>query len=319
MEALFETISRRLRPEDVAQMIMETLGDSLTHYKRRILNRAAAGSLKRALSQFASMMEDFARPIAPERQVRKAVELFSTAYPITTADCAGAEKVEAFIRHISAEIGKTYGRSDFKSDRLNKLQSESATIDLSKRRYNKLFRHLIRLERKVRTYVREQRKYEFTRISKSSLAGRISWEDFSRDRDSACFIAYYVARCNLRSEFTTLGQQRPYDEIADMLFTPCKQRHDQANWWAIAHVFPETFALAQLTDAQKGRLLGAWLSALYDIASLLKEVWERGDINRERTALYEVMIRACQPERKERFPSMKAFHAAWLVACRYII
>jgi hypothetical protein len=255
MEALFETIDRRRRPEDVAQMIMETLSDSLTNYERRILNRAAAGSLKRALAQFTSMMEDFARPVAPERQVRKAVELFSTAYPMTAADCADAEKVEAFIRHISAEIGKTFGRSDFKSDRLNKLQRESATIDLSKRRYNKLFRHLIRLERKVRTYVREQRKYEFTRISKSSLAGRISWEDFSRDRDSACFIAYYVARCNLRSEFTTSGQQRPYDEIADMLFTRCKQRHDKVNWWAIAHVFPDAFALAQLTDAQKGRLL----------------------------------------------------------------
>jgi len=35
--------------------------------------------------------------------------------------------------------------------------------------------------------------------------------------------------------------------------------------------------------------------------------------------LYEVMIRACQPERKERFPSMKAFHAAWLAACGCII
>jgi serine/threonine-protein kinase len=35
--------------------------------------------------------------------------------------------------------------------------------------------------------------------------------------------------------------------------------------------------------------------------------------------LYEVMIRACRPERKERFPSMKAFHAAWLAAGGYII
>jgi len=35
--------------------------------------------------------------------------------------------------------------------------------------------------------------------------------------------------------------------------------------------------------------------------------------------LYEVMIRACQPERKERFPSMEAFHAAWLAACGCII
>ena len=36
-------------------------------------------------------------------------------------------------------------------------------------------------------------------------------------------------------------------------------------------------------------------------------------------SLYEVMIRACQPERKERFPSMKAFHEAWLAACGHII
>jgi hypothetical protein len=231
--------------------------------------------------KFTSMMEDFARPVAPERQVRKAVELFSTAYPMTAAECADAERVEAFIRHISPEIRKTFGRSDFKSDRLNRLQRESAALDISRRRYNKLFRHLIRLERKVKTYVREQRKYEFTRIGKSSLAGRISWEEFSRDRNSACFIAYYVSRCNLRSEFTNLGQQRPYDKIADMLFERCKRRRDEANWWAIGHVFPDAFALAQLTDGQKGRLLGTWLSVLYDIASLLKEVWERSNINRE--------------------------------------
>jgi serine/threonine-protein kinase len=36
-------------------------------------------------------------------------------------------------------------------------------------------------------------------------------------------------------------------------------------------------------------------------------------------SLYEVMIRACRSERKERFPSMKAFHAAWLAACGNII
>src|SRR5262245_21254062 len=281
MEALFRTISQRRRPEDVAQMILETLGDAVTLNERRVLDRAAAGSLKRALLKFTSMMEEFARPVAPERQVQKAVELFSTAYSMTAADCADAEKVEAFIRHISAEIGKTFGRSDFKSDRLNRLQRESAALDISRRRYNKLFRHLVRLERKVKTYVREQRKYEFTRIGKSSLAGRISWEEFSRDRNSACFIAYYVSRCNLRSEFTTSGQQRPYDKIAETLFERCKRRRDEANWWAIAHVFPDAFALGQLTDGQKGRLLGTWLSALHDIASLLKEVWERGGINRE--------------------------------------
>jgi len=32
-------------------------------------------------------------------------------------------------------------------------------------------------------------------------------------------------------------------------------------------------------------------------------------------SLYEVMIRACQTELKERFPSMNAFYAAWFAAC----
>ena len=36
-------------------------------------------------------------------------------------------------------------------------------------------------------------------------------------------------------------------------------------------------------------------------------------------SLYEVMIRACRPERKERFPSMRAFHEAWLAAYGRII
>src|SRR5215475_15244146 len=36
-------------------------------------------------------------------------------------------------------------------------------------------------------------------------------------------------------------------------------------------------------------------------------------------SLYEVMIRACRPERKERFHSMEAFYAAWLAACGCII
>src|SRR5215475_516054 len=101
MEALFRTISQRRRPEDVAQMILETLGDAVTLNERRVLDSAAAGSLKRALLKFTSMMEEFARPVAPERQVRKAVELFSTAHPMTAAECADAEKVERSEEHTS--------------------------------------------------------------------------------------------------------------------------------------------------------------------------------------------------------------------------
>src|SRR5262245_50975655 len=111
MEPLFRTISQRRRPEDVAQMIIETLGDSLTRIEHRILDRAASGSMKHLLVKFTSMMQDFACPIPPDKQVRKASELFSTAYAMTAADCADAVKVEAFIRHISQEIRKSIGKS----------------------------------------------------------------------------------------------------------------------------------------------------------------------------------------------------------------
>lgn len=281
MRSLYETLDRRRRPEDVAQLVLETLGDTLTAEEARVLERAASGSIKRGLVRLTSMMEDFARPVPPERQVRKAAELFETAYALTAAECADAEKVEAFIRHLGPEIRKAFGRSDFKQDRLNRRQREGAGLEISKRRYNKLFRHLARLERKVATYAREQRKYEFTRIGKSSLATRLTWEEFSRDTDTACFIAYFVSRSNLRSEFTISGQERPYDEIADTLLRRCRREPERTNWWAVAHVFPDAFVLSKLTDEQKGRLLGTWLTVLHDIAGLLREVWNRSHINRE--------------------------------------
>jgi hypothetical protein len=281
VQSLFETLNGRRRPEDVAQMIVEALGDALSAGERRILERAAGGAFKRALKRFTSMMEDFARPVPPERQVRKAAELFETADALTAAECADAEKVEDFIRRLGTEIRKSFGRSDFKLDRLNRAGRESAGLEVSKRRYNKLFRHLARLERKVRTYVREQRKHEFTRIGKSSLATRLPFDEFAHDLNTACFIAYFVSRSNLRSEFTISGQARPYDEIADMLFKRCQRERERANWWALAHVFPDARVLGELTDTQKGQLLGTWLTVLGEIAELLREVWEGSRVNRE--------------------------------------
>jgi hypothetical protein len=76
----------------------------------------------------------------------------------------------------------------------------------------------------------------------------------------------------------------------------------------------EEFELGAIIDEvtnvfTMGRIISVFLSD-----GTLELTPFRGD-----RALYEVMIRACQPERKERFPSMKAFHAAWLAACGHII
>src|SRR5258707_2741782 len=118
-------------------------------------------------------------------------------------------------------------------------------MDISRRRYNKLFRMLARMETKLQTLIREVKKLELTKVGKSGFGSQLSWDLFALDEKSACFLAYYTARCNLRSEFTIAGQQKPYDEIADLLFSLCRDS-GTANWWAIAHVYPSQEVLSHL-------------------------------------------------------------------------
>lgn len=280
MDELFKTLQTRRRPEDVAEMVREKFGGMLSSAEIEVLDRAASRSLKRMFHVFSSMMEDFHRPIPPERQIRKGLELFRRTDSWSASECSCPERIELFIRELGRSISKEFGLSDYKSDRLNTQQREKAGLELSRRRYNKLFRFLRRFERKLNAYLREQKKYEFTRVGKSGLAVHLSWEDFSSDANSAIFIAYYSARCNTRSVFTNESQQRPYDEIADMLFQRLLREPGRANWWAVAHLHPDRLVLERLTDEQKGVLLGIWLSKLHGIASLLSEVWSASKIER---------------------------------------
>lgn len=279
MQWLYLSLNQRKRPEDVADNILELLKNRLNQAEQSCFQKAAKGSLKQHVFSYTSMLQDFAKPVGLQRQVSKAMELFSTAYPLGTQSCDHPASVEQFIRHISQEIHKSFDKNDFKADRLNRQARAEHGMEISKRRYNKLFRHLTRMEAKLKKLIGELKKLMFTKVGKSGLAHTLSQEAFSKDSDTACFITYYVARSNLRSEFTIYGQQRPYDEIADMLFKRC-QNNTKTNWWAIAHVYPTQEVLSHLNDSQKGELLGRWYEILEEIAQLLKMVWDRSNINR---------------------------------------
>jgi hypothetical protein len=143
----------------------------------------------------------------------------------------------------------------------------------------------------------EHRKLEFEQVAKHGFAHRLSYEEFAADLDTAAFIAYYTARCNLRSEFTISGQQRPYDQIADMLFQRCAGRTPSTiarwlgaapvptsttvNWWAIAQVYPAASVLTHLSSEQQGELLGRWTTLLQELSSYLHEIWQRNTFQRE--------------------------------------
>jgi hypothetical protein len=241
------------------------------------------------------MLQTFGEVTGAGRQIKKAVEIFRLRMD-EGADYNKADAIEQFIELVSPVIHKVVGGNDFKSDRLNKEQRAEKGLDISKRNYNKKWRLLKRIEDKLKTFIRETRKKEFQKIAKHGLAHTITFSEFSADLDTACFIAYYNARCNLRSVFTNQSQERPFDEISDMLFnrcwggqtrffdfirTPKTAEKSDTNWWAIAHIYTSGEVLSRLNDEQKGALLGQWTSVLQDISALLEEIWQAGEINRQ--------------------------------------
>ncbi len=291
------SLTQRKRPEDVAQMILEIIGNYLSYHEKSVLNRAAKGSLKRSFWGYTSMMQEFASAVGAEKLVKKTIEIFKLRNN-GSIDYNNADHVEQFIKEVSPLIGKRVGGNNFLSDRLNKEQRKAEGLDISKRNYNKKWRLLKRLEHKLIRYGREVKKIEYQMIGKHGLSHELSLEEFSKDLNSACFIAYYNARCNLRSVFTNSSQERAFDEIAEMLFNRCAGQHKTSvfdvfskrtnrtvptstNWWAIAHIYSSKEVLTHLTDEEKGRLLGRWTSILQQISGFLQEIWENNDFNRE--------------------------------------
>lgn len=277
LRELYESLDRRRRPEDVAELILGEL-DDLSRHDLRILQKVAGGSLRRGWwgHGYSSMSDDFRRPVGLDRQLDVAEVLFHVGDRPAGDDPAG---VRGYLARAGGTIAKPLGRNDFLADRLSREGRAAAGLDLSKRQYNKRFRLAARMEDKLARLERELEKRELTLISKSQLASKLSWEEFARDRDSACFIAYYTARCNLRSEFTISGQQKPFDEACDALLKRCKAS-TAANWWAISHALPHRDVLDRLDDARKGELLGRWFQILERIAAQLRATWERSRFDR---------------------------------------
>ncbi|MDR2870163.1 MAG: hypothetical protein LBV04_06925 [Deferribacteraceae bacterium] len=277
MEQLYQTLNERKRPEDVAEMIMELAKDNLTAKEKSLLLKAAKGSLSRNIYGYTSMAQAFSAAVGAEKQVSKAIEIFELNDK--KSDYNNQKNIEEFIHFVSPIIHKTVGKNDFKNDRLNKTQRKESGLDISKRSYNKKWRLLTHIENKLLKFIKESKKIEFQKISKHGLAHTLDFSNFSSDISTACFIAYYNARSNLRSIFTNQRQERAFDEISEMLLNKCKAKHDNTNWWAIAHIYTSCEVLSNLTDEQKGSLLGRWTTILQEIADLLEEIWRISDIN----------------------------------------
>ena len=183
LQSLFDTLDRRTRPEDAARIVQEVL--ALSPDERRILAKASAGA-----GTWSSMSDDFKRPSTMGSQIAIARALFAAPVSVDPADM---DAVCTYLQQAEAEIGKEYGASDFKRDRLSKAQRLAKGIDISKRQYNKRFRLTGRMEAKRARVLREQLKRSLTLASKSRLASWLRPEQMSHP-ETASFVAYYCQR-----------------------------------------------------------------------------------------------------------------------------
>lgn len=277
IETLYDAIQRRPRPEDVAQVVLEVFTD-LTPTEKRILDLAARNSLKRSVWGYSSMANDFARVVGADKMIDQAAKNFALPDPPSTRECLDVEVVQEFMDRVAALIQADSQFVDFLKHRLDREHRKKAGIEVKKRRYNRIFRTLRRLDSKVRSMIRNGKKYEATRISKSAGATKITKDDLSKDLPTACFVSYLSARMSVRSMFTNASQDRAFDNVADMLFKRAK-KSPTVNWWAIALVHPEREVLEKLTDEEKGKLLGMWTETLHMLADLLATFYRENNFD----------------------------------------
>lgn len=281
LDTLYTTLSERRRPEDVADLVHVRLEGRLAPWESSLLERASARSLRKTWLGYTSMRQDWARAVGMHRQVGRARELFESSKAIDAFDTDAPDRIADFLARVSPEIHKARDENDFLADRLDRAERRAAGLRLSRRRYDKLWRVLRRMERRLDKLVVELRKVRLTRIGKQRLAPYLVRADFERSEASACFVAYMVARLGLRSTFTVWGQAKAFDEIAHMLLQRCF-RDPSASFYAIAHVYPAPEVLARLSDDERGRLLASSYEVLREAATVLDELYEARPFDRER-------------------------------------
>ncbi|MEU6710165.1 hypothetical protein ABZ897_01700 [Nonomuraea sp. NPDC046802] len=273
MAELYGSLDRRYRPEDVADLVLRALEGRLTRREHVVLERAAKHS-SRGAAWFSSMSADYARPVGGARQVAAADRLFGQSAEVDPDD---PESLLEYAANIGRSIRWTPARSDFLADRLNRQARDAAGMDLSKRQYNRRFRMLRRLSAKAGTLAVERDKRRLLMAGVTGFAVEVPFERFAADVDAACFVAYYTARRKLRREFSLAGRDNPFDEIASLLLDRCTSRSD---WWLIAQVRTSADVLEQLSEEERGLLLGRWSSVLRHSAAMLRERWSP-DTDRE--------------------------------------
>lgn len=269
---LHRSLDGRLRPEDVLAIIVRGAPGAVPSSMRPNIRPAGskAGPRWDAIDpSWSSMSTDFVRPVGAAAQFASAARAFN--HPLQPVSAHGLDPdspsdVAFAVSMLAEEIGGN-------GPRLTREQRAAAGLgNLSRRKYNRQWRAMRRLHHKGRVLSVEQKKRGMQIIGHSGFGADITLERFAADRHAAHFIAYWVARKNLRRQFTLSGRQNPMDTVAAWFLRACVDATD-TDWAMVAWVCPNVGILKRLTGQEVGELLGKWFNVMLECSHILMDAW----------------------------------------------
>ena len=281
LDALYAGLSGRPTPEMALCRIDRLIGASLAPRDRALVDRL----LRPGWPGYAYVPDEgsdslMATSFACAASIDKQAQVLAglIGYPAARVSFDSSAHLEALLALARATLGMAAGRTDFKADRLNRRDRKAAGLDLSRRRYDKLFRATAHLEALRVERAEVGAITELARFAKTSYSAMIGRERFGRDLNTACFVAYLAANLGRRSIFTNGTQARGFDEIAAMLFARL-EISPSTDWLSVAQVFPRADVLERVSVAERAELLEQTLRILSDTAARLEALAIKDNIN----------------------------------------
>jgi hypothetical protein len=177
------SLDGRLRPEDILAIIVRGRPSAVPDVWRTQFRGAGQKQ-----AGWSSMSTDFARPVGAARQLASLVKA-------TGWDIQAAPDDPMSVAGVVEYVGDVLGGN---GQRLDRDERKRAGVELSRRKYNRQWRAMRRLHYKSQKMATEIQKREMQIIGRSGFSAQIPLERFAADPVAAHFIAYWVARKNLR-------------------------------------------------------------------------------------------------------------------------
>ncbi|WP_051366354.1 hypothetical protein [Hamadaea tsunoensis] len=164
--------------------------------------------------------------------------------------------------------GEHGGHADAR-DRMDAATRRELLPGVSVRAYRRAVRSVLHLQQRTAVLAAERDREASVAFGKSRLAYLIEEDEFLACPATAAFTAYYVARLNMRTVFTSGSQSRPMDALAGELLTVALAA-PTCRPWVLASVLTQWRILDQLDDAQCGVLMGRYYEHLAASARALR-------------------------------------------------